>query len=609
MNSMSAFKRKRNENEMRIKHFLDCIAPSHIRFYNDYYLLGNQYRCVWAIREYPSTTEELALLRYIGEKEGVTLHIYVSAVSASEEQHVITNAINQNRLKSGSVTDVQKVVNAESNVNDIMTMIANMHRSREPLLHCSIYLEMAAGSLDALKNLQMEVLTELTRSKLNADRLILRQKEGFQSVNITGRNKFKNQFSRILPASSVANLFPFNYSGHTDPCGFLLGKDKYGSNVIIDFDRRTSDKTNSNILILGNSGQGKSYLIKLILCNYREAGARIYALDPEDEYQDLVKNLQGDLIDLTTGKTIINVLEPKLWSLEMEKDESAPPAFNQETILSQHLSFLRDFFRTYKTMSDPQLDALEIILKELYESFGLTTGKNLNNFEHGDYPTLSDLYEYLLFLQTNFKELENPLYTEELIRELLLSLHSICVGADSQYFNGYTNIEEGQFVVLSLKGVMNSSQSLKDAMLFNVLSYLSNELLTKGDAVASLDEFYLFLSNKTAVEYVRNLIKRDRKRNSKIIVASQNLEDFDQPGIRELTKPLFAIPSHQFLFNAGTIDKKFYMDSLQLEENEYNLIKYPQRGSCLYKCGNERYLLQVHAPEYKEKLFGSAGGA
>ena len=31
-------------------------------------------------------------------------------------------------------------------------------------------------------------------------------------------------------------------------------------------------------------------------------------------------------------------------------------------------------------------------------------------------------------------------------------------------------------------------------------------------------------------------------------------------------------------------------------------------GTCLYKCGNERYLLQVIAPEHKVNLFGNAGG-
>ncbi|MBP3399885.1 MAG: hypothetical protein J6K75_09015 [Erysipelotrichaceae bacterium] len=103
-------------------------------------------------------------------------------------------------------------------------------------------------------------------------------------------------------------------------------------------------------------------------------------------------------------------------------------------------------------------------------------------------------------------------------------------------------------------------------------------------------------------------MKRTRKQNSKIIIASQNLEDFNLPGIRELTKPMFGIPSYQFLFNAGTIDKQFYMDSLQLQENEYNLIKYPERGCCLFKCGNQRFHLKVEVPEYKARTFGTAGG-
>ena len=67
----------------------------------------------------------------------------------------------------------------------------------------------------------------------------------------------------------------------------------------------------------------------------------------------------------------------------------------------------------------------------------------------------------------------------------------------------------------------------------------------------------------------------------------------------------FPVPHDQY---AHCIDKRSYMEMLQLDEAEYNLIKFPQRGVCLYKCGNERYLLEVHAPSYKEKLFGTAGG-
>lgn len=112
-----------------------------------------------------------------------------------------------------------------------ITLVSSMHRNREPLLHCAVFLELTAPDYDALKLLQTDVLTELVRSKLNVDRLMLRQQEGFVSVMPAGRNAFGAQFERVLPASSVANLYPFNYSGKTDPHGFYIGKDKYGANI------------------------------------------------------------------------------------------------------------------------------------------------------------------------------------------------------------------------------------------------------------------------------------------------------------------------------------------------------------------------------------------
>lgn len=196
----------------------------------------------------------------------------------------------------------------------------------------------------------------------------------------------------------------------------------------------------------------------------------------------------------------------------------------------------------------------------------------------------------------------------ELLQEVCLGIHSMCVGAESKYFNGHTNITDDAFLVFGVKGLLDTNKRLKDAMLFNILSFMSNQLLGKGNTAASIDELYLFLTNMTAIEYIRNAMKRVRKKDSSIILASQNIEDFLIPSIREFTKPLFSIPTHQFLFNAGQINPKEYMDALQVEPSEFELIKYPERGTCLYRCGNERYLLQVIAPDYKSALFGKAGG-
>jgi len=177
-----------------------------------------------------------------------------------------------------------------------------------------------------------------------------------------------------------------------------------------------------------------------------------------------------------------------------------------------------------------------------------------------------------------------------------------------KYFNGHTNIVDDKFLCFGVKGLLDTNRRLKDAMLFNLLSYMTNELLGKGNTVAAIDELYLFLTNMTAIEYIRNASKRVRKKDSSVILASQNIEDFMLDGIKEYTKPLFSIPTHQFLFNAGNIEPKTYIDIMQIEPSEFELIKYPERGTCLYRCGNERYLLQVIAPEFKQKMFGKAGG-
>ena len=592
--------------DVRIQEFLDMIAPSVIKFETDHFICGNTYRCVWALREYPTATDEQAILSHLGEKDGVTLRIYTRHVTPVEEKKIISNAANKNRMDRSNTNDLQQTVLAESNLQDVTTIVAQMHRNREPLLHTAVYLELCAHDFDQLKLLQTEVLTELIRSKLNVDRLMLRQQQGFQCVMPTGWNLFRDQFERVLPASSVANLYPFNYSGKTDPQGFYIGRDKFGSNVLVDFNRRADDKTNANILILGNSGQGKSYLLKLLLTNLREAGMHVCALDPEMEYEDLTNNLGGCFIDLMSGEFIINPLEPKTWDENgSPEDLDAPQTFRIRSRLSQHISFLKDFFRTYKDFTDREIDVIEIMLQKLYTKWNITDQTDFGRLTSNDYPILSDLYAFMEAEYKAFDESKRQLYTAEMLQSILLGLNSICVGAESKFFNGHTNITDSTFGV---KGLLQASRSLKNALLFNVLSFMSNELLTEGNTAASLDEFYLFLTNLTAVEYVRNFMKRVRKKDSAVIIASQNLEDFNLDGVKEYTKPLFSIPTHQFLFNAGSIDARFYTDTLQLEESEYNLIRYPQRGVCLYKCGNERYNLMVTAPEHKARLFGKAGG-
>ena len=588
-------KTEEEKEQVRIKEFLDMCAPSVLKFYPDYYICGSSFRSTWVVREYPTDTEEQALLRHLGDRSGVTLRVYTRHVTPAEERKIISNAASRNRMNRSS-GNIQKEIIAESNLNDVMNLIAQMHRDREPLVHCAVFIEISTPTLEKLKEMQAEVEAELTRSKISVDKLFLRQKEGFESTQPCGNNAFHEQFERVIPATSAANLYPFNYSGKADPQGFYIGHDKYGSNLFIDFQRRTDDKTNANVLILGNSGQGKSYLMKLLLCNMRESGMDIVCLDPELEYKDLAVNMDGCYIDLMEGEYIINVLEPKRW----EEDSGS--------VLPRHISFLRDFFRAYKDFTSAEIDVLEIFLEKLYESKGITEHTDFSGLKHTDYPVLSDLYHLAEQELNQYEERKGNIYTRETVRDLCLKLKSICIGADSKFFNGHTNITSNRFICFGTKGITDADTAIRNAMLFNVLSFMSDALLSKGNTAAFIDELYLFLTNMTAIEYIRNAMKRVRKKGSAVIIASQNIEDFNRADVREMTKPMFAIPTHQFLFNPGNISKKEYMEMLRLDNCLFDLISSPLRGVCVFRHGSEVYHLVVKAPQYKEDLFGSAGG-
>ena len=613
---MSLFRRKRKalspeqQEVIHTKDFFDCVAPGTIKFLADSYIVGDSYRCAWAIKEYPPTTEEQAILSQLADRNGVTLRIYHRLVEPMEQRQIVNNANRKNRLMAGD-NDLNQAIEAEGNLQDVVTLLANLRKNREPLLHCAVFIELKSKDPESLKELQSDIAMELTRAKITVDRLTLRQQEGFLSVVPFGSNQFGAQFERVLPASSVANLYPFNFSGKTDPRGFYIGRDKYGTNILVDLDRRSDDKTNGNCLILGNSGQGKSHLLKLMLTNLRESGKSVICLDVEHEYEDLTNALGGSYIDFLSGKYLINVLEPKIWSDEEDADDNgaeSPEAFRKVTRLSQHIAFLKDFFRSYKGFTDAQIDTIEILLEKLYFQFGITDDTDFSSISPESYPILSDLYRLCEMEFRMYDDSEKNLYTEDTLRELCLGLHSMCVGSESKYFNGYTNIKDDKFLCFGVKGLMDTNEKLRNAMLFNLLSYMSNALIGIGNTVAAIDELYLFLSNLTTIEYIRNSMKRVRKRDSIVILASQNIEDFLIPSIREFTKPLFSIPTHQFLFNPGQINPREFMEALQVEDAEFELIRYPERGTCLYRCGNERYLLQVIAPDYKVELFGKAGG-
>ena len=135
--------------EIRTKDFFDMILPGTVKFLSDHYIVGDSYRCVWAVREYPPSTEEQAILSQLADRNGVTLRIYHRLVESMEQRKIIQNATRRNRLKSGG-NDVSESIEAEGNLQDVIELLANLRKNKEPLLHCSVFIELKAKSMEKL---------------------------------------------------------------------------------------------------------------------------------------------------------------------------------------------------------------------------------------------------------------------------------------------------------------------------------------------------------------------------------------------------------------------------------------------------------------------------
>ncbi len=189
----------------------------------DHFICGNTFRCVWALREYPTQTDEQALLRHLGEKDGITLRIYTRQLTPAEEDRILHNAANKNRMNKSNPNDLRQTIIAETNLQDMISMEGSRHRNKEPLFHCAVYIELTAPDYDALKLLQTDVLTELVRSKLNVDRLLLRQQQGFCCVSPVGYNAFGQQFERVLPQTLWQIFIPSTIAAKRTPKASMSG--------------------------------------------------------------------------------------------------------------------------------------------------------------------------------------------------------------------------------------------------------------------------------------------------------------------------------------------------------------------------------------------------
>lgn len=534
-----------------------------------------------------------------------------------------------------STTSVDsKLLELEEHIQTLSELLVTLQQDNEALLTVNIYISMydsvktAIGTADnSVKDSLLPVISDMkkivTRSwqeagmRLNPMDFV--QLQAFIGSQVSAYDPFIKE-GRGIPANTIAAMYPWIYANISDEGGMRLGE-QAGVPVFIDFFRRDSERVNSNMVIIGKSGAGKSYGTKSILVNMASEDAKIFILDPENEYMELAENLHGKVINV--GNASQGRLNPFQIITALEDDETDEE--NSSTSFATHLQFLEEFFKQILPDIDKEaLEYLNSLLERTYANKGIMAETPLSGLTPKDYPIFDDLYDVIL---AEFQRTDNQ-YLRSMLQTLINYVSKFSTGGrNANIWNGPSSITtEENFTVFNFQSLLsNRNQTIANAQMLLVLKYIDNEIIKNRDynrkyglnrkIVVVIDEAHVFIDTKfpIALDFMFQLAKRIRKYNGMQIVITQNVKDF--VGSEEIARKSTAIINacqYSFIFGLAPNDMddlcKLYEKAGGINEIEQEQILNAPRGQAFTIMGpSSRSTFMVSVPDTMVEMFEKPG--
>ena len=475
-----------------------------------------------------------------------------------------------------------------------------------------------------------------------------RQVDAFVSSSISMRNSCK-EAKRGIPTTSIAAMFPFISSALQDPDGFYVGDNEFP--VFIDFFKRDRERVNSNMMVIGKSGSGKSYATKTLLANFAADNTKVFILDPENEYTNLALNLNGKVIDV--GTSAMGIINPfhvftslqddslatqikksrrSLEELEQEKYEAAQEGrevrelddedeIDSSDTFAQHLQFLEQFFRVILTgISSDAFEVLNSCVVDMYRQKGITDHSDFTNMPAEDFPIFDDLYDLVvkrIETETNDYLKTNLMVVETYIKKFAKG------GRNSKLWNGPTTLETKEnFCSFNFQSLLaNNNQIIANAQMLIIFKYLMNEIIKNKDfnqkyklnrkIIVAVDEAHMFINPDypIALDFMAQMAKRIRKYGGMEIVITQNIKDFvGSPEIERQSTAVINACQYSMIFALAPSDLndlvELYRKSGEINPQEQNSIVTAGVGQAfVITSPMNRTTVQIVAGDYVKKIF------
>lgn len=593
--------------------FKERIAPTGLKIGEKDLILGDSYISIVTLRSYPSLVN-VGWLGAVANVEHTRMVMSISPMDTFEISNTLKKSISEVKSKMININDYNDQIILNNQMQDYVELVNRIDREHEKFSLLTVNFLCYGETREQLEKTKKELKATLSAYGLGGSDLMFEQERSFKMCLPIMYNELEKNFGLPMPMMTVASSFPFIFQNlQDDGDSIMLGNDALGSLLFFDLWKRTNKRNNSNAVIVGKSGSGKSTAIKKLIRGAWCRGSKIIIIDPEREYKDFCNSVGGCWIDAGTGKSgIINPLEVRHGA-----DESDDDSKNTTNDLSRHFQTFRTFIKYYlQDLTAYELTKIEEILIEVYKDKGIDFDTDLSKLESKDYPIMEDLYYKVV-------EKLKQARTEKDARDVISSLEKISsmlkratIGADSRLFNGISTIsvdKDTDFIVLDIHSLVDSDDTILRTQFFNILSWCWNEISRDRNEPVILvcDESHLLIDpkNPDGADFLKKCTKRCRKYNSAVWTITQNFIDYTADGLERYGQVIIDNSTYLLVMAQGQREIESVQKMMNLSESEVQFLLTASKGQGLFVIGQDtRMPIQIHLREEEKLLFGNAGG-
>lgn len=586
-----------------VDQFTNWSMPESIVFKTQKTVINKQAYRSFVITDYPLQVPNAwgAHFFMIG---GTNVVMNIKQQQKGPAERKIDRAIVEMEAKMANTLKSSKKLEQQTQLKTMKELLATLKSNNEQLFEMNTHILCEEGS-------KKEVRALLRQNGYKFSEMFGRQVDAFVSRNMSALDTVKNSL-RDIPTTTLASVFPFISGALQDEKGFYIGYNEYP--VFVNFFKRDRERANSNVMIIGKSGGGKSYATKTLLTNLACDNSKVFVLDPEDEYTPLSYNMKGKVMDV--GSSMSGRFNPFHIFTTLQSDEGG-----EDDSYSVHLQFLEEFLSIILPgMPAEAFELLNAIVIEAYKEKGINSQTPLTKLKATDFPIFDDIYR---LAQNRLKNAQDE-YFRNNIQSVITYISKFATGGrNSNLWNGPTSIETKEnFFTFNFRSLLANRNSLvANAQMLLVFKYLDNEIIKNKDfndkysanrhIIVVVDEAHVFINPQRpiALEFMAQMAKRIRKYGGMQIVITQNIKDFvGSPEIARQSTAIINACQYSFIFGLAPNDItdliELYRNAGGINQEEQDSIVTASVGQCFLITGAlSRTSVKIEANEAVIKLF------